>query len=252
MWVRVVVSLVNISRRRMLVCTTGTLLPGLLAGCTSSVNEGGQESSSTTTHDPGSTTEERSRVECDRPPAPDAGPPDPGFPTLDASADRVPEEEDAGLQVDVTRQFTSTAPAEIRITFQNLDDEELVHAFGAVPPFSTPRGEHEEADASLMLVPETRTYTGVIDRDRDSEFVVVPETPTDRCWQAPDELIVNDIPIERELGPCETVEERYRVLAAPDSDACLAPGTYRFQNDYYFGEGSGWGFDLVVSSDGQG
>ncbi|MUV61053.1 hypothetical protein [Halobacterium sp. CBA1126] len=136
------------------------------------------------------------------------------------------------VDVTVTEDFTADHPARLAVAFTNDADDERTFQFGSLVPWDGIRGAHDDEDAALYLSPGGD---------------VVPDAPADDCWQATDGIALPAVMREATLDAGETVSREFDVLAAHDSQRCHPPGTYRFEDGNYLGEGWGFSVDVVAS-----
>lgn len=123
---------------------------------------------------------------------------------------------------------SESQPAHLALAVRNRLHEEVTVQFGHAPPLSGLSLSTDAGDASMELGPVAPSEElGIVDRNDDGEKRIVPDGPTDGCWRALDRPVVPDYFVARTLSACETFERRFRVLAHPDNDGCLPPGTYR-------------------------
>ncbi|MFC7165665.1 hypothetical protein [Halospeciosus flavus] len=199
----------------------------VLAGCTGADGDGGAgngtNSDTTTSGDPadGDTTT--------------TGP----FPTrvVAVEPDTVTDALDASVSVRLTQNFSETAPAELAVEVTNDTGSAQTYQFGPVVPWSAIWAKHASADATLVAVPGPATET--------QGSGIVPEAPTDGCWQAADGLVLPEYLQRKELAAGASVRHRYTLVGQHDDAACLPAGTYRFADGDFLGRAA-WGFDVQV------
>ncbi|WP_336038042.1 hypothetical protein [Halobacterium yunchengense] len=141
-----------------------------------------------------------------------------------------PPTEDVTVDAAVTEDFSREAPARLRVSFTNDADEAREFTFGSLVPWDTILGEQRDGDASLLLAPSDD---------------VVPDGPTDDCWQATDGVALPAVMRSETLDAGETASATFSLLAAHDSGDCHPPGTYRFADENYVD--GGWWFDVEVA-----
>ncbi|WP_137285171.1 hypothetical protein [Halorussus salinisoli] len=168
------------------------------------------------------------------------------YPTLRVSNEEVPADF-ADVSATVVRQFGHDAPAEIRIGFTNTTDAEREFSFSASPPFSGLAGRHDDRDAFALLVPlESEVHVAAAIEGLPAPTEVIPDRPTDGCWQAKANLSADPVSVSRRLAPGETLAETYALLAAPvGEEPCPLSGEYRFESNSYFEERL-WGFSAIL------
>ncbi|NIC00539.1 hypothetical protein [Halobacterium sp. R2-5] len=135
--------------------------------------------------------------------------------------------EEVTMDARVTREFSVDHPARLEVSFTNTADEERTFVFGSLVPWDGLWGQHQSADATMLLAPDDG---------------VVPDGTSDDCWQATDGVALPEVMREETVDPGATVRGEFAVLAAHDSDQCHPHGTYRFEKDNYLE--SGWWFEL--------
>jgi hypothetical protein len=207
----------------------GTLATVTLAGCTGSRGGGGttddETSDQTTDQTSDQTTDEQTTTDGTT----DAGV---GFPYhLDNVQTDDSPVEDVTIGVTVTENLSRDQPARLEVAFTNDADEARTFSFGSLVPWDTVLGKNAEGQGTLLLAPDDG---------------VVPEEPSDDCWQATDGIALPAVMREETLDPGETVTGEFHVLAAHDSDECHPIGTYRFEDENYLDEG--WGFSVDVGA----
>lgn len=158
-------------RRTVLVATAfGVAHP--LAGCvatdsgvTGNTTDDGSADTESTENTPDNTREntpdntrtERDLEPCDPPHYEDVEmePAREGFPELSVEGDEIPDDHESELAplVQLTRQYSAYAPAQLRIDLMNHSGESREVTFGASPPFSQYRGDHLERDAVVHIAP---------------------------------------------------------------------------------------------------
>lgn len=169
------------------------------------------------------------------------------FPSVTARPDEVQPSRDARIDVEVIRQFSTTSPAWLRVAYTNEASVEREVVYATTVPFPPHPGQKVDGDGKLSLVPDVRENVQPHPRPPSpAPDPFVPTGPTDGCWRATASVSGNDIGLIKTLAPDETITGRYIVLAHRESDTCLAPGTYRFEDANYFGRSHPWGFDLEL------
>jgi|GEM_PF-405813 hypothetical protein len=164
----------------------------------------------------------------------------------EVQGDEVPESEDVALELELERDFSESAPARLSISFTNTADQTRTFEFGGTPPFSSFHGTAVGGNAQMILVPDDFEYVGIVSYDDSTVETVVPSQPIEGCWKAVNGIVGNDIILDRELGPDESISMTYTVVAHHENDACLEPGEYRFVSQNYFSNGSSWGLTVTV------
>lgn len=199
----------------------------VLAGCTGADGDGGagNETTSDTTSGRGTTDGDTTT--------------EGSFPTRVAAVEphTVTDALDASVSVRLTQNFSKTAPAELAVEVTNDTGSAQTYQFGPVVPWSAVWAKHASADATLVAVP------GPVSETRGGG--IVPEAPTDGCWQAEDGLVLPEYLQRKELAAGETVRHRYTLVGQHDDAACLPAGTYRITDDDFLGRAA-WGFDVRV------
>lgn len=169
------------------------------------------------------------------------------FPTVTAAGDDVAADRDAALTVGVEDGFGESSPAALRIAYENVGDAEREVTFAVSPPFPPYAGERTDGDGRLTIVPSFREHVDPQPAPEDGgDDPFVPAAPADGCWRARASVAGEDIGLTRTVGPGETVAETYSLLAHPDSESCLAAGSYRFEDPRYFGADEPWGFEVTL------
>jgi hypothetical protein len=161
-------------------------------------------------------------------------------------ADEVPESEDVALGLELERNFSESMPARLSIRFTNTSGRKRTFEFGGTPPFSSFHGTVVGGNAQMILVPDDYEYVGIVSYDGGAVETVVPSQPIGGCWKAKNRIIGNDILVDRELNPGESIRMTYTVLAHHENDSCLESGEYRFVSQNYFSNGSSWGLTVTV------
>lgn len=198
----------------------GTLAAVTFAGCT-----GSRGGSDTTTDD--ETTDQTTDKQTTTDGTTDAGA---GFPYhLDNVQTDDPPVEDVTIDVTETKYFSVDQPARLEVAFTNDANEARTFTFGSLVPWDTILGENVDGPGRLLLAPGDG---------------VVPEEPSDDCWQATDGVALPSVMRDETVDPGETVTGEFHVLAAHDSEECHPIGTYRFEDENYLDEG--WGFSVDV------
>lgn len=165
-------------------------------------------------------------------------------PTVERNAYRV--------ETEVVAEFSVERPAAVEIRLTNRGEHRR-YSFGGSPPYSDYWGERDGGDAGLLLVPADRTYVDVLAPDRfdnvtarpGEEPYLRPPEPVDGCWRANGKLLRNDIALERDLAPGETVAERYDLVAGVENEGCLPAGRYEFGGRSYLDDGD-WALSLEL------
>lgn len=176
-----------------------------------------------------------------------------GFPEMSVEGDEISDDHENGLTafVQLTRQYSANAPAQLRIDLTNQSGESREVTFGASPPFSQYQGDHLERDAVIHIAPADRTHVGINHVNDEYEVHDGLEEPIDDCWQIED-IESNDLAHIKTLEPCETLTEIYSIFASADNDDCLPGGAYRFESSWGNSPGAevefsvDWGFTLTV------
>lgn len=169
------------------------------------------------------------------------------FPTVSADGDSVPSRYDADIDVRAVDQFSADSPARLRVTYTNTGDSEREVEFTISPPFPPYAGRATDDDARLALIPDFREYVEPHPRPAaDEANPFVPDEPDDGCWRAKAAVSGEDVGLTRTLGPDESVEGEYALLAHPKSESCLAASDYRFEDPHYFETDEPWGFTVSL------
>lgn len=249
-------------KRRTVLAATAVGVAHPLTGCVATDrdvtgNTTDDESTDTepTENAPNNTRTERDLEPCDPPHAEDVEiePTRDGFPELSIEGDEIPDDHESGLSafVQLTRQYSANAPAQLRIDLTNQSGEAREVTFGASPPFSQYQGNHLERDAVIHIAPADRTHVGIHQVNDEYEVHDDPEEPIDGCWQIED-IGRNDLAHSKTLEPCETLTETYSIFASAGNGDCLPAGGYRFESIWVNSPGAevefsvDWGFTLTV------
>lgn len=170
------------------------------------------------------------------------------LPAVTARPDPVPPDRDAALDATVVRQFSTRSPARVRVAYTNTAAEEREVVFGTTVPFPPYAGARTDGAGRLSLVPDDREFVHPFPRPESTPAgdPFVPAEPSGGCWRARAAVAGMDVARERLVGPDETIQGTYTVLAHPESGTCLADGTYRFEDGNYLGWDRPWGFELVL------
>lgn len=164
--------------------------------------------------------------------------PDP-YPDLRIEPDDGPDGAEVSVCARPVQEFSDVTPATIAVELTNVGDEPTEYFFGVSPPYGGVFAAHQDRDAALYLVPDDREHV-------EPDEGLVPAEPTEGCWRAGAAMSVEDIGLAETIDPGETVREEYTLLAAPGGE-CLAPGTYRTEEDSYDPVGETWGFEITLS-----
>lgn len=246
------------NRRTVLVATALGVSPSV-AGCLSDADDPDTTPTPTDTEptDPtsDSTPTEDDHEECDPSHQADEEPESAqdGFPELTVEDDEIPEDHESGLtaSVQITRQYSGDAPAQLRVTVMNRSGEPRDVTFGPTPPFSDYRGNHIERDAVAHIVPENRSHVNIVHPDDKNDEDEDPAEPIDNCWQIVG-VQRDDLAQLETLDPCESLSETYSIFASADNNDCLPAGEYQFESHWYNDPGTDpefsvdWSFRLSV------
>ena len=255
------VSLLPNMKRRTVLAATAAGIAHPLTGCVATDsdvtgNTTNDESTDTksTENTPDNTRIERDLEPCDLPHAEDVEmePAGDSFPELSVEGDKIPDDHESGLAafIQLTRQYTANTPAQLQIDLMNRSEQPREVTFGASPPFSRYRSDHEQRNA-IYIVPAERTHVYIEHVNNKYEANADPEEPIDDCWQIED-IERNDLAHSKTLEPCETLTETYSIFASADNDDCLPAGGYRFESSWVNSPGAevefsvDWGFTLTV------
>lgn len=169
------------------------------------------------------------------------------------------------FEVEVRNGFDQTSPARLEITVWNRNDRQLTALAGSqfVLPFVDRdyAGTDESGTPSLVLVPDgTRLIVDPDDTEPGPLTALLPDKPTDGCWQLPFEwppaFRTRDATLQIvSLVAGEQRDHRYGLYFI---DQC-EPGTYSFENrfDLAVGQASAdgdlflarLGFEVTVTDD---
>lgn len=204
--------------RRAFLATAGPSLAAAIAGCLADSNN------NTGTHQ-----------ETDTP-----------FPELAVTGDTIPEDHESGLtaSVELRRQFSGDAPAQLRIEVVNQRSTHTLAETGPTPPFSQYAGDHAETEATVYIIPEESNDVFVqhVDRGDGSETEPdsngLPSSPVNECWQIGD-IAWNAIASQKSLGPEAALSRTYTIFADGKNNGCLPPGDYRFETSWSIWPDSG-------------
>lgn len=153
----------------------------------------------------------------------------------DVALDSLPKDIDASVDVTAAQDVTESHPAVFEIAVTNTADAERTWQFGAIVPWSSLYGDQTAGKRTVLLAPG------------GEENDVVPDAPQpDTCWRATDAIATIQVVKQKTFAPGETKRATYAFLAGPESD-CLAPGTYRFEDNNYLGETT-WGFEVTLAN----
>lgn len=160
-------------------------------------------------------------------------------------------DEPANARIDVTvlEQFSEQTPARIEISYTSTAPNEREVDFGSSPPFSEYWSTGRESPR-LVIIPDDHSHisptgTEPSDSKNPDSTQLVPDSPVDGCWRAPN-FAVFGVGHTRTLAPQETVSEGYTVLGHVDNENCLPSGTYHFVQEHYFGHDQSWGFTIQL------
>ncbi|SEK31649.1 hypothetical protein SAMN04488691_101176 [Haloferax larsenii] len=194
-------------RRRTALQTIGATVLGTVAGCT---QFDAQQSNS---------------------PSPEAG-----SPTTDSASGSSPSEpiptDDFEFTATVLQQATAEHPARFRLTFTNTSESELSLSGGPTLPFSAIRGEQQDGDARLLLIPDERDWiTPTGEGGNVLDVPLIPRSQTDGCWTAEyDGTLRKQTSLHTQVSPGETVSHEYTLLNWA-TDSCLPAGTWTFTDE---------------------
>jgi hypothetical protein len=150
----------------------------------------------------------------------------------------------------LVEEATEDHPARIRVRLTNDAESQRTFRFGSSPPLSTYVSDRSGEDATLVLVPDDTSNVSIEDRNDDSTFRLVPDQPTDGCWQVVDRIVGQDILQSRTVESGGSVTETFTVLAGADNDPCVPADDYRFEAGFEVGE-QRFDWSLVVSTTGK-
>lgn len=168
-------------------------------------------------------------------------------PTMNVSVREPDDAAMVSIDASLVERSTEEHPARIRVRLTNDAESQRTLRFGSSPPLSTYVSKAGDEGAKLVLVPGDTSKVSARDSNDDGTFRLVPERPTDGCWQAEDDIIGQDILQSRTLEPGGSVTETYTVLAGADNDPCLPADEYRFEGSFE-AESERFGWSLVVSA----
>ncbi|WP_396610618.1 hypothetical protein ACH9L7_10270 [Haloferax sp. S1W] len=194
-------------RRRTALQTIGATLLGTVAGCT--------QFDAQQSHSPS---------------------PESGSPTTDSSSESAPPEsvttDDFEFTATVLQQATATHPARLRLKFTNTSESELSLSGGEVLPFSAIRGEQQDGDARLLLIPDEKDWITPTDGDGTVlDVPLIPNSRTNGCWTAAYEGTLRKQTALRTLvAPGESISHEYTLLNWT-ADSCLPAGAWKFTDE---------------------
>lgn len=154
-----------------------------------------------------------------------------------AQQDDVPTNPDVALTAAIRSPFvTAEQTAQLRIAFTNTAGHEREFKFGVPPPFSEFWSVQLNGEPVLFLLSLNPKF----------------EKTASDCWRpatdAQIQMVLKQYLVT--LGPGETVSRDVEVWGSNqnDTDECLVPGRYRFEESYDLPEGEtlDWGFTLRV------
>lgn len=161
-------------------------------------------------------------------------------PDISIETDDIPSESSISIDGTVLEQFSRNAPARIDITVENTDTEPDTYLFDSPPPFS----EYSSKDSpTMVIIPDS------LNGPKDGESTpssYIPDSPKGNCWKATSELISSHATRFVELGPGESINRSYTLLASASSKRCLPPDEYRFEPRDPTSVGFEWGFSILV------
>ncbi len=112
-------------------------------------------------------------------------------------------------------------PPQIRLKLSNSADFPVELEFGPTPPFSSAVSDSSGSSDQLFLYhPEMGSNTP-------------PSTPVDGCWQLESDhgrILINDVAKIPNLGPGDTVSNKYEIYNMPENGACFPDGKYVFES----------------------
>lgn len=165
---------------------------------------------------------------------------------MNASIIQPADEAKVNLEAKFTHQFTEQNPARLQIRFTNKGESSRQFRFGSSPPLSEYAGERIDGGGELVLVPDNMRNVSIKDQNDDGELRIIPEKPTDSCWQIEDQIIGQDVLVPRTLNPGESVTETYTVLAGADNTSCIISGDFQFPAGFE-AEAEQFSWKLVIS-----
>lgn len=149
------------------------------------------------------------------------------------------EERDVRVVGGVTRQPSEDSPGQIEIVFANVGADARKFQFGATPPFSPDWGDHAKSPARMVLVPsdlDEFDNVSIYDVNDDGELNLIPERPTNQCWQLEDMIARLDEFLGATIPACGSISTTYDVFGHPENERCLPPGEYQFEDSWYEGD----------------
>jgi hypothetical protein len=163
------------------------------------------------------------------------------FPTIDVEGDTISEHLQVGITVELTEPFSWSTPAQVRITLTNQAPSEARFLFRAYPPFPGMKYKHGNSSALLYCLP----------LGASAHEPMIPEQPTEGCWELASPFEVVDRGLIWEAQPGEATTRDYVVVADPANDPCLPPGEYRCEEEWAKGERQreqwySWGCTLSI------
>ena len=138
--------------------------------------------------------------------------------------------EEVGFSVEVARRFSADHPAALDVALSNESDRERTFLLGGAPPFSRLGTRNVLGNGSLTLVPDGR-FSEQAAETASRYADAIPNAPgPDGCWRAAEMVAVGAVARPYSLAPGETFRGGYAVLAGRESEACLPPGRYEFED----------------------
>lgn len=139
---------------------------------------------------------------------------------------------DVSFTATVERSFTDDHPGRVRVRLVNDGDVPFAMsvAHGIEGPLSVIEGDHEDGDATLVLLgdPPGGGHETPPGAPCESGEYAIPDDPTEGCWQPACEIPRVTAHHAIPVAAGETLAWPYVVLDG-FNDECLPPGTYAFE-----------------------
>ncbi|WP_231182946.1 hypothetical protein [Haladaptatus sp. DYF46] len=166
------------------------------------------------------------------------------YPSVDVTRDSQPRDVPFRLEVEKVRDFSPTAPARIRCSFENRSSTKQTVGIGPIQPFSN---IWSKGESPLVLVPTERDVQRYA---LGTDEQIIPDQPVDGCWQTNTVRFVrHDVLRWRSFASSECIQTEYAILHYPEqeildatmdkwfgpkteSDVCLPAGEYRFEESF--------------------
>lgn len=138
--------------------------------------------------------------------------------TVTGSAEILPTNSTADIEVELLQQATRSSPPRLRLSLVNRLYRLQQFDFGYTPPLSSYVLTAGDRDSTLILVPPD--YSGCPNK------TCIASSRSDHCWTAkgtPETLETGTL---IDLNPNDEVEREYILLNHPENASCFPSGRY--------------------------